>query len=44
MPTGQGWDGSYNGVIMPSTDYWFVVNYEKDGTMKEFRAHFAMKK
>jgi gliding motility-associated-like protein len=43
-PNGQGWDGTYNGSTMPSTDYWFVVEYEEDGVKKEFRAHFAMKR
>jgi gliding motility-associated-like protein len=43
-PAGTGWDGTYNGKYLPSTDYWFVVNYEKDGQKKEFKAHFAMKR
>ncbi|MEM0544058.1 T9SS type B sorting domain-containing protein, partial [Flavobacterium sp. j3] len=25
--TGQGWDGTYNGQLLPSTDYWFTVDY-----------------
>jgi len=43
-PSGTGWDGTSNGQVMPSTDYWFVVNYEEDGIQKEFKAHFAMKR
>jgi len=43
-PNGAGWDGTFNGRELPSTDYWFVVNYEEDGMSKEFRAHFAMKR
>jgi len=43
-PSGAGWDGTYNGATLPSTDYWFVVKYEEDGMQKEFRAHFAMKR
>ncbi len=43
-PDGAGWDGTYNGRQMPSTDYWFVVNYVDEGTAKEFRAHFSMKR
>ncbi|MFT3795521.1 choice-of-anchor L domain-containing protein [Flavobacterium sp.] len=43
-PSGAGWDGTFNGQAMPSTDYWFVVNYEEDGIEKEFKAHFAMKR
>ncbi|HLA55043.1 MAG TPA: T9SS type B sorting domain-containing protein, partial [Flavobacterium sp.] len=43
-PAGIGWDGTYNGQYLPSTDYWFVVDYEKEGQKKEFKAHFAMKR
>ena len=34
-----GWDGTFKGIKLPSTDYWFVVTRE-DG--REFRGHFAM--
>ena len=36
-----GWDGTYNGHPMPSTDYWFVVE-RANGTVH--RGHFAMKR
>lgn len=35
----QGWDGKFNGVDLPSSDYWFVVTRE-DG--KIFKGHFSM--
>lgn len=35
----EGWDGTLNGIQLPSTDYWFVVTRE-DG--REHRGHFAM--
>ena len=38
---GSGWDGTYNGNQMPSSDYWFVV-VRKDG--KEFKGHFSLKR
>lgn len=38
---GPGWDGTYNGKQLPSTDYWFVVTRE-DGTTH--KGHFAMKR
>jgi len=38
---GPGWDGTYNGKLLPSTDYWFVVTRE-DGTTH--KGHFAMKR
>jgi gliding motility-associated-like protein len=37
----QGWDGTYNGQPLPSTDYWFMVE-RIDG--KVHRGHFAMKR
>ncbi|SDJ64242.1 T9SS type B sorting domain-containing protein [Flavobacterium noncentrifugens] len=43
-PSGAGWDGTLHSKELPSTDYWFVVNYEEDGIQKEFKAHFAMKR
>lgn len=43
-PSGAGWDGTYNGATMPSTDYWFTVEYQEGGQSKEFKAHFSMKR
>ncbi|MEP6431924.1 MAG: T9SS type B sorting domain-containing protein [Nonlabens ulvanivorans] len=40
-PTGIGWDGTYNGNPMPSTDYWFKVVLN-DG--QSFRGHFSLKR
>ncbi|EAS19630.1 conserved hypothetical protein [Flavobacteria bacterium BBFL7] len=40
-PTGIGWDGTYNGNPMPSTDYWFKVVLN-DGQF--FRGHFSLKR
>ncbi|MGH1438324.1 MAG: T9SS type B sorting domain-containing protein, partial [Lewinella sp.] len=42
-PAGAGWDGTYNGNVMPSADYWFRVEYVDpfDGTPKEFINHFT---
>ena len=42
--TAQGWDGTYNGVPMPSTDYWFTVDYTEQDVVKQFRAHFSLKR
>lgn len=38
---GPGWDGTYNGRVLPSTDYWFVVK-RVDGTTH--KGHFALKR
>jgi gliding motility-associated-like protein len=43
-PLGLGWDGTYNGQPMPSSDYWFLVKYDELGTQKEFKAHFSLKR
>ena len=40
----EGWDGSYNGNPMPSSDYWFRVEYTENNTKKEFRGHFSLKR
>ncbi|MCL9807856.1 T9SS type B sorting domain-containing protein [Flavobacterium luminosum] len=43
-PSGPGWDGTYNGEPLPSTDYWFTVDYSEKGSFKTFRAHFSLKR
>ena len=43
-PSGDGWDGTMNGSALPSTDYWFRVEFEERGAAKEFRAHFSIKR
>lgn len=44
-PESSGWDGTFNGAKIPSTDYWFAVNLVKDdGTSKVFRGHFSLKR
>ncbi|MDN3677875.1 choice-of-anchor L domain-containing protein [Flavobacterium paronense] len=44
-PSNSGWDGTYNGHLMPSDDYWFSVSYTDENQVnQEFRAHFAMKR
>jgi gliding motility-associated-like protein len=41
---GTGWDGTYNGNSMPSTDYWFKIEYTENNTRKEFKSHFSLKR
>jgi gliding motility-associated-like protein len=41
---GAGWDGTYNGELLPATDYWFKVEYTEDDTRKEFKSHFSLKR
>jgi len=44
-PTSMGWNGTYNGNRLPTSDYWFTVEYNEpsDGTRKQFKAHFTLK-
>ncbi|WP_228850993.1 T9SS type B sorting domain-containing protein [Aegicerativicinus sediminis] len=39
--SGPGWDGTYLGEILPSTDYWFSVLLE-DGRL--FKGHFSLRR
>lgn len=38
----KGWDGIYNGEKLPSTDYWFILEYEGCGFLKTFKSHFSL--
>ncbi|WP_439553848.1 T9SS type B sorting domain-containing protein [Flavobacterium macrobrachii] len=44
FPFQSGWDGKYNNNDMFSDDYWFVVEFEYNNTMKLFKAHFTLKR
>jgi gliding motility-associated-like protein len=49
FPDQNGWDGSYNGQILPASDYWFLVDYdgiidpERTIIWKEFTGHFSLR-
>ncbi|OGS61546.1 MAG: hypothetical protein A2X07_07530 [Flavobacteria bacterium GWF1_32_7] len=43
-PDSLGWDGTFNGELLPSTDYWFKVEYNEDNIRKEFKSHFSLKR
>ena len=45
-PTSSGWDGTFNGNRMPSSDYWFTLEYFEPITneSRTFSAHFALKR
>ena len=40
-PTSNGWNGTFNGSMMPSDDYWFKVLLQ-DG--RELKGHFTLKR
>lgn len=43
-PSSQGWDGTYHGKPLPSTDYWFKIFYTENNIPAEFSAHFSLKR
>jgi gliding motility-associated-like protein len=44
-PSVSGWNGMYNGELMPTNDYWFKVDYfGKDGSTRSFSSHFTLKR
>ena len=44
FPNKAGWDGMHNNQEMPSSDYWFVVNYTINNVNKEYKSHFSLKR
>lgn len=38
---GRGWDGTYNGNLLPSSDYWFKATF-RDGSV--YKGHFSLKR
>ena len=44
-PSGNGWDGRFNGTNLTGSDYWFVVDYmDSDGDEAQYRSHFSLKR
>jgi len=43
-PDGIGWDATYNNNPLPSSSYWYLINYEVSGDVKELRGFFAVKR
>lgn len=39
--TSSGWDGTYNGNLMPADDYWYNIQFQ-DG--RNARGHFSLKR
>ena len=42
--TSLGWDGTYNGLNMPSNDYWFLAKVKKGAISFEVKRHFTLKR
>jgi gliding motility-associated-like protein len=43
-PVTEGWNGMYNGQPLPSSDYWFTVEFSEKGIPKIFKSHFSLKR
>lgn len=41
IPSSQGWDGTFNGFLLPTDDYWYTLKLE-DG--REAKGHFSLKR
>lgn len=37
-----GWDGTFNEKNLPSSDYWFVLEYDECGIKRTFKSHFTL--
>lgn len=44
LPEEIGWDGTFNGQPLPSSDYWFKIEYKENNLFKEFKSHFSLKR
>lgn len=38
-----GWNGYYNGSLMPVSDYWYLAKVKKDGQSFEVKGHFSLR-
>lgn len=43
-PIDGGWDGTFKGNPLPSSDYWFIVEYREGDVPKEIKGHFTLKR
>ncbi|MDY8134606.1 T9SS type B sorting domain-containing protein [Aquimarina sp. 2201CG5-10] len=42
VPGGTGWNGIYNGRQMPSSEYWFKIEYIQNNGPKRISGHFSL--
>ena len=42
-PSGNGWDGNVRGIALPSSDYWFTMEFvDLNGNVQIRKGHFSM--
>jgi gliding motility-associated-like protein len=39
----EGWNGRYNGNLMPANDYWFLAKVRKGSIAFEVKGHFSLR-
>lgn len=39
-----GWDGVFNGQRLPSSDYWFLINFVENDVPRQLTGHFTLKR
>ena len=45
LDTQSGWDGNYNNLPLPSSDYWYCLNLiSTEGVTTQKRGHFTLKR
>lgn len=40
-PNGEGWDGTFNGRMLPADDYWYTIEF---GDGRSAKGHFSLKR
>ena len=41
----RGWDGTFNGQRLPTSDYWFTITFKDDqNRQREFKSHFTLRR
>ena len=39
----EGWNGYYNGNLMPASDYWYIAKIQKGNESFEIKGHFTLR-
>ncbi|MEM7087363.1 MAG: T9SS type B sorting domain-containing protein [Bacteroidota bacterium] len=42
LRAGEKWDGTYKNTELPSGDYWFIVETDLSGEIRDFVGHFTL--
>jgi gliding motility-associated-like protein len=40
----EGWDGNYNGLRLPASDYWFIADVKRDNIEFQVKGHFNLRR